>query len=159
MRLSTVARPVSTECEAETLLRELHETAESLQPCLSELEKVLSKPALDPGALTSVRLKLAGLRLTRGPLINKVSELLSGKVTDAEERILRELKALHHRILQEAAAHTGKWTLTAIARDWPGYRRATRGLMRQWVAKAEMEQRLVHPLLEKAAKLRWTIRR
>lgn len=138
---------------AEAVLRELHETAESLHACLGELEAVLAQSAFDAGALTSVRLKLAGLRLTRGPLINKVADLLSGKVTEAEELMLAELRASHHRLLQTATKHTAKWSLEAISRNWPEYRRATRELVRQWAAKADREQRLVYPLVQKRAEL------
>jgi hypothetical protein len=149
------ARPVdhSSRREANALLVELREASESLQVCFGELDKILARPALDASALTSVRLKLAGIRLTRGPLITRVSELLSGKVSPAEEATLAELRSSHHRLLQVATAHTSKWTLEAIARNWDQYRRDTRELMRQWIKKAEREQRLVYPLVERCRDL------
>lgn len=134
--------------EAEAVLRELRQTAESLKACLAQLEKVLAQPALDASALISVRLKLAGLRLTRGPLINRVHDLLSGRVTEAQELMLDQSRASHHSLLQTATKHTANWTLEAISKNWPEYRRETRQLMREWVAKATREERLVYPLIQ-----------
>jgi len=137
--------------EANTLQREIEQAHESLRSCFREMEQVLARPKLDAGALTSVRLKLAGLRLTRGPLITRVGDALSGSVTTEEEVLLEELKASHQRLLQTATAHTARWTLEAIAADWSQYRDETRELMRQWMKKAEREQRLVYPLVRRWA--------
>jgi hypothetical protein len=137
--------------EANTLQREIEQAHESLQSCFREMERVLARPKLDAGALTSVRLKLAGLRLTRGPLITRVGDALSGSVTTEEEVMLEDLKASHQRLLQTATAHTARWTLEAIAADWSQYRDETRELMRQWMKKAEREQRLVYPLVRRWA--------
>lgn len=137
--------------EANTLQREIEQAHESLRSCFREMEQVLARAKLDAGALTSVRLKLAGLRLTRGPLITRVGDALSGSVTTEEEVLLEELKASHQRLLQTATAHTARWTLEAIAADWSQYRDETRELMRQWMKKAEREQRLVYPLVRRWA--------
>lgn len=137
--------------EANTLQREIEQAHESLRSCFREMDQVLARPKLDAGALTSVRLKLAGLRLTRGPLITRVGDALSGSVTTEEEVLLEELKASHQRLLQTATAHTARWTLEAIAADWSQYRDETRELMRQWMKKAEREQRLVYPLVRRWA--------
>jgi hypothetical protein len=140
--------------ESTGLLRELRETHESLQACFGDLDKVLAKPTLDASALTSIRLKLAGMRLSRGPLITRVSEFLSGQVTETEAATLDELRLSHQRLLQIATTHTGKWTLQAIAEDWPQYRVETRQLIARWIAKSEQEQRLVYPLVERCSPAR-----
>lgn len=137
--------------EVNTLQREIEQAHESLRSCFREMEQVLARPKPDAGALTSVRLKLAGLRLTRGPLITRVGDALSGSVTTEEEVMLEDLKASHQRLLQTATAHTARWTLEAIAADWSQYRDETRELMRQWMKKAEREQRLVYPLVRRWA--------
>lgn len=138
--------------EAKAVLAELRQAQQSLQACFAELEKVLTRPVPDAGALTSVRLKLAGIRLTRGPLITRVSDLLSGRVTPAEEATLEQLRLSHHRLLQIATVHTSKWTLEEIGKNWSQYRRDTRELVRQWVTKAEREQRLIFPIIERFAR-------
>lgn len=77
--------------------------------------------------------------------------MLQGNVTDAEQRLLEELQLSHHGMLQIPTQHTGKWTLEAIARNWPEYRRETRDLVRKWSNKAELDQRFVLPLVERCA--------
>lgn len=89
--------------------------------------------------------------MSRGPLITSITNLLQGNVTEAEERLLEELQLSHHRMLRMALEHTRKWTLEAIAKNWPEYRRETRDLVRRWTEKAERDQRLVLPLLERCA--------
>jgi hypothetical protein len=138
--------------EAAALEREIRHAHESLHVCLREMEQVLARPAFDAGALTSVRLKLAGLRLTRGPLITRVAEALSGSLSRDEEILLEQLRSSHQRLLQTATAHTGKWTLEAIGLNWVQYRDETRDLMRRWMIKAEREQRLVYPLVRRCAR-------
>lgn len=113
------------------------------------MEEVLARPTFDAGALTSVRLKLAGLRLTRGPLITRVFQTLAGVVTEDEAQILEQLRTSHQRLLQTATAHTRKWTLEAIGANWSRYRDETRMLMNQWIKKAEHEQQLVYPLVRR----------
>lgn len=132
-------------------MSELREAHESLEACFRELDAVLDQPAFDAGALVSVRLRLAGLRLTRGPLITKLSDFLVGNVGPAEEGMLAELRASHVRLLQKATAHTGKWTLDAIATDWEQYRKATRELVAHWAEKAKREQQMIYPLVERWA--------
>jgi hypothetical protein len=143
--------PAQVMTEANALLGELRQAHDALENCLQDLDKVLARPMFDGGALTSVRLRLAGLRLTRGPLIIKVSAVLAGKVTHQEAAILQDLRSSHQRLLQAATTHSAKWTLDAISRNWSEYRSQTRDLVRKWQAKAEREQRLVYPLIERCA--------
>ena len=151
MRSNASANIENLRVQPNVLLRDLHDAGESLRACLDELEQVLARPQFDAGALTSIRLKLAGLRLTRGPLVIKVFDLLSGNVTEAERAIVAELRSSHWQSLRAATEHTAKWTLEAIAKNWIGYRRETRKLMSEWLAKAEREQRLLYPLMRKCA--------
>ena len=137
--------------ETNALEREIREAHESMQSCFREMERVLESPSFDAGKLTSVRLKLAGIRLTRGPLVMKVAAVLAGNVTREEAAILEGLRASHQRLLQTATVHTSKWTIDAIATNWIAYRRETRQLMRQWMEKAEREQSLIYPLVRRCA--------
>lgn len=136
---------------ADALLLELRQAHASTQSCFREMDQILAKREFDATGLTSVRLKLAGIRLSRGPLINKVVEFLSGKVTPQEEAMLTEFRSSHQRLLQTATTHTSKWTLDAIATNWAQYRAESRELMRQWQAKVEREQRLFYPLVQRCA--------
>lgn len=135
--------------QGETLLVELQSAYEILFACVNELDGVLDRSVPDLARLTTVRLKLAKLRLDRGPLMAKISTFLTGKVTAAEEKLLQQLRSTHQRLLELALAHTGTWSLQAIQANWPGYRRETRELTRRWLAKAKVEQQLLYPLLRK----------
>ena len=135
---------------ASILLREVEEATNTLDACLGELEEVLARPAFDASALTSVRLKLAGIRLTRGPLIARLTDFLSARATGAEQARLDELRTSHQRILQAATAHTAKWTLDAISGDWLNYRRETQALVSRWRLKSDQDTQLIYPLIKKA---------
>ena len=137
--------------EVAALQQEIRHAHDSLQSCFREMETVLARPSFDASALTSVRLKLASLRLTRGPLIMRVAQALAGKVTREEAEMLAQLRVSHQQLLKTATAHTGKWTLEAIGANWPRYCGETRELMNQWVKKAEREQQLVYPLVRRCA--------
>ena len=65
-----------------SLERDIREAHETLRACFREMEEVLARPDFDSTALTTVRLKLAGLRLTRGPLITRVAVALAVRVTN-----------------------------------------------------------------------------
>ena len=133
------------------LLREIDEATSTLNACLGDLEEVLARPLFDASALTSVRLRLAGIRLTRGPLITRLSDYLAARVTEAEQAALDDLRTSHQRILQAATAHTSKWSLDAINSDWHTYRRETRALVSRWRSKSDQDARLIYPLVKKAA--------
>jgi len=133
------------------LLSEIDEATTTLNACLAELEDVLARPEFETSALTSVRLRLAGIRLTRGPLITRMADFLAGRVTEAEQAALDDLRTSHQRILQAATAHTSKWTLDAISNDWDTYRRETRALVGRWRSKSDQDAQLIHPLIRRAA--------
>jgi hypothetical protein len=137
--------------EADALQVEIRQAHESMQSCFRDMDQILASTELDATALTSVRLKLAGIRLTRGPLISRIANALSGKIAAQEQAMLDELRSSHQRLLQTATTHTSKWTLDAIATNWSQYRTETRELIRQWQTKAEREQRLVYPLVQRCA--------
>lgn len=136
---------------AEELQRELGDAHKLLRGCFEEMETLLAQPVLYASALTSVRLKLASLRLTRGSLVMRIGKVLAGSMTESEAMMIEQLRTSHHDLLQSAAAHTCKWTLAAIENNWTQYRQETGILMSKWNAKAEREQKLVYPLLQRCA--------
>lgn len=119
----------------------------ALTACTEELHQVLAQQKPDRARLTSVRLKLAQLRLVHGPLIGKIAVFIATQCTPAQTEKLTELRISHEKLLQDAAAHTGRWTLGAIEANWPEYRQAARELLRRSMHKMQMDQRLLYPLL------------
>lgn len=131
------------------LLEDLRAAHSSLLERLSELDFILQQPVLNKAALTTLRLKLASMRLTRGSLVGRLMALLINKVTKEEADLLAELQVGHHDLLRLANAHTAKWTLDAVERDWYTYRLETRGLTSRWKTKALREQKIIFPLLQR----------
>lgn len=131
------------------LLHELHETYAELGECLNQLHQLLDRPAPDLGRLTTVRLRLARLRLSRGPLMDKISRFVAGKIDAAEQATLQQMRLDHQKMLEAASAHTGKWTLDAVEASWPEYRRATREVARRWLERAKTDQQQLYPLVRK----------
>lgn len=131
------------------LMLELQTAHDELRRCLAELTDVLDLPEPNRARLTSVRLKIATLRLARGPLVGKIAACLDGKPNSSETELLRRLRTEHDEMLRKAAAHTSKWSLEAVDLDWAGYRVATRQLLRCWIDKMNWEQEVIYPLLKR----------
>ena len=144
--LATNARDESAAAE---LLAEVQSAHEELLERLRELGQLLDQPHPNLPQLTTTRLKLAHLRLTRGSLVSRISKCLAGKVSPSEQATLQQMRLAHQQMLEAASAHTGKWTLDAVEADWPEYRQATREVARLWLQKAKSEQQLLYPLLKK----------
>lgn len=143
------AQPRIRNTPAAALLDELQSTFADLGECLDQLQRLLDEPAPDLARLTTVRLRLAHLRLTRGPLMDKIAKCVDGKISAAEAAALQEMRSAHQRLLEAASAHTGKWTLDAVNANWPEYRHATREVARRWLERAKADQQLLYPLVKK----------
>jgi len=131
------------------LMVELQSAYDELRRCIAELTEVLDLPEPNRARLTSVRLKIATLRLARGPLVGKIAACLDGKTNSTEAELLRRLRTEHDEMLRKAATHTSQWSLDAVDRDWAGYRAATRKLLRCWREKMNWEQEVIYPLLKR----------
>lgn len=146
----TAQRQSAYICHAEVdIAGELEKAYDELRDCITELSYVLDEPELDRARLTSVRLRIAQLRLARGPLIGKITAHVAGKISPSEADLLKQIRAGHDQMLRDASAHTGKWTLDAIAGNWEEYRSATREIARCWMEKVKWEQELLYPLLKR----------
>ena len=135
---------------AAALLLELASAYGDLRECVIELEQLLSKPTFDRVQLTSIRLRIAELRLARGSLVGKINAHLAGKVSESESAQLREFRRNHEVMLHAAAAHTQKWPLDAINANWTEYRTVTATIARLWMEKVKEEQRVIYPLLRRS---------
>lgn len=66
------------------LMLELQTAYDELRRCIAELTDVLDLPEPNRARLTSVRLKIATLRLARGPLVGKIAACVVGKANSSE---------------------------------------------------------------------------
>jgi len=136
---------------AVSLLLEVQNAHQELLDRLRELGEILDQPRPNLPQLTTTRLKLAHLRLSRGSLVFRISKCLAGKTSPSEAAILQQMRLAHQQMLAAASVHTNKWTLDAVEADWPTYRQTTREVARLWLEKAKAEQQLIYPLLKKHA--------
>lgn len=144
-----VAQPHIRNIPAVAILDELQSTYAELGECLDQLHQLLGQPTPNLSRLTTIRLRLAHLRLTRFPLMDKISKCLAGKINASEAAALQEMRSAHQCLLETASAHTGKWTLDAVRANWPEYRRATGEVARHWLERAKADQQLLYPLVKK----------
>lgn len=131
------------------LIEELHSTYAELADYLAELQQLLRQPRPNLARLITIRLRLAHLRLARGPLVDRVSRCLVGKLDGPEEAVVREMRSVHQQMLQAAAAHTGRWTLQAVEANWSEYRRITQQIAECWLERSKADQQLLYRLLKK----------
>ena len=132
---------------AAALAAEFKHAYEELSQRIAELEVVLEQPALDSAKLTTLRLKIAQLRLLRGTLISRIATCLKYKISPTEAELVQQLRRGHDDMLKTASAHTGKWTIAAIGANWEGYRSRARQLACSWMEKVRWEQEVLLPLL------------
>lgn len=132
---------------AHTLAAEFDHAFEQLGQCIKQLEHLLNQAELDRGKLTSIRLKIAQLRLERGSIVARIATCLRGQMEVSDSKLVQELRRGHDDLLRVASAHTGEWTIEAIQKDWEGYRTKARHLAGCWMEKMRWEQVILLPLL------------
>lgn len=145
----------ATEGESAALLHELDDAHSRLQGCFSELLGIFSLPSVDRSELTSCRLRIARLRLSRSLLINKITAHLAKAASAEESVLLNQIAEGHQRLLRVASTHTTRWSLEAIEADWDGYRAVTRKLIRNWQEKMGWEEEVLKPLLRRQVPTGW----
>lgn len=148
-----VARPHSQPSIAPgaALLAEIESTYGELQECMDVLHQLLDQPGPHLAQLAAVRLRLAHLRLSRGPLMNRICRWLEGKVSAPDLAALHEIRNAHQKLLEVASDHTSRWSLDAVNANWPEYRRVSRDVARRWLERAHSDQEVLFPLLRKYA--------
>lgn len=112
-----------------------------------ELQQVLAEPKPNRARLTSVRLKMAQLRLVHGAVIARIATLLTARATTAQAHQLQELRSSHENVLRTVSAHIGKWTFDTIEANWSDYRQETGDLLRRGMLKMQMDRQILYPLL------------
>lgn len=133
------------------LLAELECAYDEVKIYTGELALLLDLPQPDRTRLTTVRLKLARLRLVQGATIGRIYRHLIAKADEAEQDKLREMHSDHSRLLNAASVHTTRWTIDAIEADWPGYQSATQAIVRLGLEKMNAEHQKLQSLLKKDA--------
>lgn len=136
---------------AAQLLAELERAYDDVKIYLGELAELLDLPQLDRARLTTVRLKLAQLRLVQGAVVGRIYRHLIANTDETEQDKLREMHSDHSRLLNAASVHTTKWTVEAVEADWPRYQSATRAIVHLGLEKMNAEHQKLQSLLKRRA--------
>ena len=138
----------ASESIAGRLLTELERAYDDVKSYIAELAQLLELSQPDRARLTTVRLKLAQLRLVQGAAVSQIYRHLIANSDETDRHGLEEMRSNHQRLLQAGFAHTTKWTLDVVEADWPQYQNATRMFVDFWLEKMNAERDQLYPLLK-----------
>lgn len=144
-------RKSATESVAAQFLAELERAYADVKIYMVELAEVLDLPQLDRARLTTVRLKLAQLRLVQGGAVGRIYRHLIANSDETHRNELEEMHSNHLGMLNMTSAHTTKWTLDAIEAEWPEYVKAARAIVHFGLEKMNAEQKTLISLLKRDA--------
>lgn len=114
-----------------------------LLAALDEIEMLVSQPELDALRLSRVRLYISKVN---GERRNKVDALCDERERQAKGVIAEQLAALRQANIEnriEYTMHVGEWSPQRLAKDWPGYCRASLALVRSIRQQVAIEQALL----------------
>jgi hypothetical protein len=114
-----------------------------LLAALDEIEMLIAQPQLDALRLSRVRLYISKVN---GERRNVVDALCDERERQAEGIIAEQIAALRQANIEnriEYTMHVGTWSPQKLARDWPGYCRASVELARSIRHQIVIEQALL----------------
>ncbi|NIJ20139.1 hypothetical protein FHS95_001831 [Sphingomonas naasensis] len=112
---------------------------------LEELEDLTAQPMPDEAALASLRYRLTRTSGARRRLVDSLCVQLQLTLAPEEAAAVRALREASIAAMTSSSDHIGTWSLRQLAKDWPGYCRASqqvRGAMREQI---EAERTILYP--------------
>ena len=137
---------------ARTFLAELRQSHRELLAYIQQLEAMSYHADPDRTALTTARWKLGQASLARRLLATRICDYFEARCEPAQIEVLRSLRNADREMLRVSAAHLGKWTAATIFTDWAAYCRDGFAMRRRAHDHIALEQRVLYPLLEQAAR-------
>lgn len=138
---------------ARTFLAELRQSHRELLAYIQQLESMSFRGEPDRTALTTTRWKLGQASLARRLLATRICDYFEARCEPAQIAVLQSLRSADRDMLRMSASHLGKWTSATIAADWPAYCRDGQAIRRRTHDHIALEQRVLDPLLEQAARV------
>jgi len=131
------------------MLRELRRLHAELLAGIARLEAIVLDPRPDPDTLARLRADLSRASRARYDFLERrVYPLLTDEYPTHVAARLNKLRATTEPLRSASHEHTAKWTPETIARDWPGYQRASNNMRRSMRARVAEEMAVLYPLLE-----------
>lgn len=137
---------------AQSLLTDLKQAHRDLLAELANMDDITRQPAYDKARCATGRWKISQASLARRVLASRICDYFLTRCEPADVGALRDLQEADRDLLRKSAGHVAHWTGEAIEHDWRDYCKASqeiRWLMHSYLA---VEQRLLYPLLERAAR-------
>jgi len=128
-------------------LRTLHQ---ELLTTLVELEGVTQQSSFDEPTLSNIRYRLSRVSGARRKLVESLCMELIERGEPGEK--LRALRDENFATRALSTAHIGTWSLPAVAKDWPGYCRASATMRARMRRQIEREKLVLYPYLDQAGR-------
>lgn len=137
---------------ARTLLSELRNAHRHLISQLLAMDALTSEREVDPTMCATSRWRLSQASLGRRLLVARICDYFLPRLDPDWRTELRALAEADRGLLLVSSAHLGRWPASSIQADWPGFCSASREMQRKTHAHIALEQRVLYPLLEEAAR-------
>jgi hypothetical protein len=100
-----------------------------------------------------LRWKLSQASLSRRTLCAKICSHLGPTASNEEIDILKTVQEADRDLARASAMHIGRWSADSIQTSWSAYCQASGEIRWKMRAYLGLEQRLLFPILERAARL------
>lgn len=117
---------------------------------LDELADLTAQAAPDEAALASLRYRLTRTSGARRRLVDSLCVELQLALPAAEAAAVRSLREASIGAMTSSSDHIGTWSLRQLAKDWPGYCRASAQVRSAMREQIEAERTILYPYLDAA---------
>jgi hypothetical protein len=137
---------------ARTLLNELRSAHRRLIAEMAAMDQLTNEEAADVASCATARWRLGQASLQRRLIAARICDYFLHRLDPARCDQLKQLICADQALLRESSSHLGRWSAGALQEDWAGFGADSRELHRRKHAHVAMEQKLLYPLLQDAAK-------
>jgi hypothetical protein len=147
------ATPGSNHHDSRALLAAIKQTHQQLISEMANMEALTRETEPDRLRYSHLRWKLSQASLSRRNLCAKICDHLRPAVTKAECETLTTIQDADRELARASAMHIGRWSADSIQTSWSAYCQASGEIRWKMRAYLGMEQRLLFPIIERAARL------
>jgi hypothetical protein len=145
--------PGSNQYDARALLAAIKQAHQQLITEMTNIEALTRETEPSRLRFSHLRWKLSQASLSRRTLCAKICDHLGPTVTDEESAALKTVQEADRELARASAMHIGRWSTDCIESSWSAYCQASGEIRWKMRAYLGMEQRLLFPILERAARL------
>lgn len=115
---------------------------------LDELAELTAQPTPDEAALANLRYRLTRTSGARRRLVDSLCVQLQLTLPAEEAAAVRALREASIGAMTSSSDHIGTWSLRQLAKDWPGYCRASEQVRSAMREQIEAERTILYPHIE-----------